>query len=67
MHYGSFFYNSIILIFSMQTDLTLYIKKIFLLALILCGFYILYILSSIVLMLVISGFLTILINPLADK
>lgn len=51
----------------MQTDLTLYIKKIFLLALILCGFYILYILSSIVLMLVISGFLTILINPLADK
>lgn len=51
----------------MQTELTLYIKKIFLLTVILCGFYILYTLSSIVLMLVISGFLTILINPLADK
>ena len=51
----------------MTQELTIWIKKIFIALLIALGLYILYILRSLVLTLVIAGFLTVLINPLAEK
>ena len=51
----------------MTQELTIWIKKIFIALLIALGLYILYVLRSLVLTLVISGFLTVLINPLAEK
>lgn len=50
----------------MHYELSLWIKKILLLLATAIILYMLYTLSAIVLMLVIAGFLTILINPLAD-
>ncbi len=50
----------------MQQDLSLWMKKILILLFILAGIYILYTLSSLVVMLIISGFLTILMSPLVD-
>ncbi len=51
----------------MHHELSLWIKKILLLLLLAAWVWILYILSSTILLLVIAGFITILINPLADK
>lgn len=51
----------------MHNELSLWIKKILLLLLLSAWVWILYILSSTILLLVIAGFITILINPLADK
>jgi predicted PurR-regulated permease PerM len=51
----------------MSKELILWIKKIFILLLIVWGIYIIYILSSLVLTIVIAGFMTVLINPLAEK
>ena len=51
----------------MPISLSLWIKMVFSLLLILIGLFILYILSPIVVMLVISGFLTILMSPLVDR
>ena len=55
------------LLFTMPISLSLWIKMVFSLLLILIGLFILYILSPIVVMLVISGFLTILMSPLVDR
>ncbi len=51
----------------MNAEIITWIKKIFILLFIIGILYILYTLSSLVLIIVIAGFITILINPLAEK
>ena len=51
----------------MHHDLSIWIKKILILIFIVFGFYILYILSPIILIIGIAGFITILVNPLVEK
>lgn len=51
----------------MHTDLSLWVKKIFLILLIWALLSVLYILSSLVLVIVIAGFITILLNPLIER
>jgi predicted PurR-regulated permease PerM len=51
----------------MSNELSLWVKKIGIVLLVSLILYLLYTLSSLVLTIVISGFLTILINPLAER
>lgn len=51
----------------MHTELTLWTRKILILLLIWALIFVLYTLSSLVLVLVIAGFITILVNPLIEK
>ena len=51
----------------MNTELRTWIQKILILLAVLVILYVLYTLSSLVLIIVIAGFITILINPLAEK
>lgn len=51
----------------MSQDLSLWVKKILVLLLILGGLYVLYTTATILLILVISAFVTILLNPLVER
>lgn len=53
--------------YTMHAELTLWTKKILILICIIGILYISYILSSLILVIIIAGFITILINPLAEK
>jgi len=51
----------------MTQELSLWIKKILILLAITAGLYILWMLSSIIVILLISAFITIVLNPLIEK